>query len=202
MIKRSADGTLPVFNRFGKVGEFVSVIANAMQNWNDNTQITLPGYRDRMVTVYLGKDEGGLNLDMPATTLERLRLRGAAAGKLISDRFEKASVLDPTLRELGWETHRWLRFRNSMGLIRSYLQLFQRSMRSPELPDVTYGKLCEADARIPVHSYSIAAAERQNISDLASELVDLGSQLEAKAEIAARLPRPLPHLVVRASLKA
>ena len=75
-------------------------------------------------------------------------------------------------------------------------------MRSPELPDVTHGKLCEADARIPVHSYSIAAAERQNISDLASELVDLGSQLEAKAEIAARLPRPLPHLVVRASLKA
>lgn len=43
-------GRLPTFYRFDSVSGFVSTIVNAMQNWNDNTQSVLPGYRNRIVT--------------------------------------------------------------------------------------------------------------------------------------------------------
>src|SRR5439155_23097721 len=44
---------------------FLSAILAAMQNWSDNTQARLPGYRDRIATVTLTDEEGGLNLNMP-----------------------------------------------------------------------------------------------------------------------------------------
>jgi hypothetical protein len=36
-----------------------------MQNWSDNMQTHLPGYRDRVLHVCLKPDEGGMNLSMP-----------------------------------------------------------------------------------------------------------------------------------------
>jgi len=38
----------------------------------DNTQLQVPGYRDRVVHVYVDKDEGGLNLNMPPQYVKRL----------------------------------------------------------------------------------------------------------------------------------
>ena len=202
MIQRSSDGALPVFSRFSNATGFVAAIVSAMQNWTDNTQMTLPGYRDRIVTVYLGDDEGGLNLDMPPPVLELLRQRGAAAGALIAKRFEDPSDLDPAAETLGWESHRWLRFRNAMGLVRGYVNRFQRSMSSPESPDVTYDALCRSNVGIPTHYYPIAASDRANVADLAGDVANLGTKLQAETAIAAHLPKPLPDLVVRASLKA
>src|SRR5262249_13208051 len=36
---------------------FVAAILQSMQNWNDNTQLVIPGYRDRIVHVALKDDE-------------------------------------------------------------------------------------------------------------------------------------------------
>ena len=41
-----------------------------MQNWRDNAQSQLPGFRDRIVKIKLGPEEGGLNLNMTRTQIE------------------------------------------------------------------------------------------------------------------------------------
>jgi len=47
------------------------------QNWRDNLQARIEGFRERIVEVWLGPDEGGLNLWMDAAVLVEA---GVAAG--------------------------------------------------------------------------------------------------------------------------
>jgi len=172
-----------------------------MQNWNDNTQSVLPGYRDRIVTVYLDADEGGLNLDMPADVLGRLRARGAAAGALIAAHFEAPSVL---AREVGmnWENHRWLRLRGTMGALKDYLSHFTFGLNNPEAPDVTYKQLIEAATGLPTVHYPLPAGDRPTVSDIAQQLGTTGTQMKATSGIDTDLPRPSARLVVRGSLQS
>jgi len=204
MIKRNEDGVRQGFNRFTAVPVFLAAIFNAVQNWNDNTQSVLPGYRDRIVTVYLDSDEGGLNLDMPAPVLERLQKRGSAAGTLIASRFVQPSVLDPaTPHALGWENHRWLRFRSTMGALKTYLTRFSLGAGSPEPPDVPYDALIVADAGTPVASHPLLPpASRAEVRTLTDRAAQLGDDLGTQDALDDSLPKPLPGLVVRANLKS
>jgi predicted acylesterase/phospholipase RssA len=202
MIRRNQDGRLPVFTRFSALPGFLGAIFNAVQNWNDNTQSVLPGYRDRIVTVFLAPDEGGLNLDMPPKVLERLRKRGAAAGALIAGRFKDPSVLSPVKPPaIGWENHRWLRFRSTMGALRAYLGRFSADAGNPEAPDVLYDALVTSAVGTPVWSYPIAAGSRANVSALTGRSANLGDDLVAEATLEDDLPKPSPRLVPRGSLK-
>ncbi len=203
MIERNEDGRLPDFNRFDALPGFFNAIFNAVQNWNDNTQSMLPGYRDRIVTVFLDSDEGGLNLDMPEPVLKRLQLRGAAAGTLIASRFLAPSVLNPVPPpQLGWENHRWLRYRSTMGALKSYLSRFAFGSRSPQVPDVLYDALVTATAGVPVDTYAIEPSARATISTLTDETATVGDALGAQATLDDRLPKPSPRLVVRSNLKS
>ena len=204
MIKRNADGVLPGFTRFTVLPKFLAAIFSAVQNWNDNTQSVLPGYRDRIVTVYLDADEGGLNLDMPPTVLKRLEKRGAAAGSLIANRFAAPSVLDPVKPDApGWENHRWLRFRSTMGALKAYLTRFSLGANAPEPPDVRYDALVTADKGIPVSSYALIPPEsRANVSELTGRAATLGDDLAAQPALDGGLPKPSPNLVVRGNLKS
>jgi predicted acylesterase/phospholipase RssA len=203
MIKHNEDGRLPGFTRFSALPGFLAAIFNAVQNWNDNTQSVLPGYRDRIVTVYLDADEGGLNLDMPPLVLKRLQNRGAAAGTLIASRFTAPSVLDPAKPEApDWENHRWLRFRSTMGALKTYLTRFSHGANAPEPPDVRYDALVNADAGTPVRSYAIPPASRPVISALTGRAATLGDDLAAQPALDDSLPKPSPNLVVRGNLKS
>lgn len=201
MVARNQDGLLPTFNPVTQLTDFLAAVANAMQNWNDNTQSTLPGYRDRIVTVYLDASEGGLNLDMPPDVLERLRLRGVAAGTLIAQRFAAPSVLDPNAVGMNWENHRWLRLRSTLGSLKEHLTALSRGTH-PDAPDVTYDELITAADGTPVHRYPIAAGERTHVSALAAAAATLGDDLDETPTLDDRLPHPPPHLAVRASLKS
>jgi predicted acylesterase/phospholipase RssA len=202
MIKRNQDGRLPVFTRFSALPGFLSAIFNAVQNWNDNTQSALPGYRDRIVTVFLDSEEGGLNLDMPPLVLERLQKRGAAAGALIAGRFKGPSVLDPVRpAAIGWENHRWLRFRSTMGALRAYLGRFSAAAGAPLSPDVRYDALVMAATSTPTWTFPIAPTSRANVSALTADSAFLGDHLMAEPAVDNGLPKPSPQLVPRASLK-
>lgn len=76
--------------------EFVRSMMNVMQNWQDRLQATLPGYRDRIIHVYLKDEEGGLNLDMHPTVIAQLSELGRQAGHELVTRFD-------------WPAHRWTR---------------------------------------------------------------------------------------------
>ncbi|MEA2564039.1 MAG: hypothetical protein QOH06_5543 [Acidobacteriota bacterium] len=93
----------PIKGLFG----FLGTILNTMQNWSDNTQMRLPGYRDRVAHVFLAQEEGGMNLSMPKKRVERLTLRGQIAG-------QKVQTLD-------WDGHRWTRYRSAMAQLEERL---------------------------------------------------------------------------------
>ena len=57
---------------------------NAARNWTENRQMTVPGYRDRIVHIRLDdRNEGGLSLDMPPEIVRAVSERGRAAGDLL-----------------------------------------------------------------------------------------------------------------------
>lgn len=99
---------------------FVESMVRTMQNWADATQITLPGYRDRIAEVRTDSDEGGMNLQMPAPIITRLAGRGSqAAGE-----FE----------EFDFDLHEWIRYRTAMSSLSEVLDNME-ARYPPTLPD-------------------------------------------------------------------
>jgi hypothetical protein len=68
------------------VGGFFGAILDTLQNWSDNGQSMLPGYRDRIVEVRIAPNEGGMNLDMDERTILDLAVRGRDAALALLDR--------------------------------------------------------------------------------------------------------------------
>lgn len=100
---------VPTYAAIPSLFGFLGAIIRTMQNWVDNTQMRLPGYRDRVVHVNLTKDEGGLNLVMPQEVIESLTKRGQAAGVILRDQFK-------------WDRHRWIRYRTAMQQLQKNLE--------------------------------------------------------------------------------
>jgi hypothetical protein len=190
-------GMSPHFTPIADVPTFLMAIFDTMQNWNDTTQMTLPGYRDRIVTVHLTDSEGGLNLDMPARVLERLSKRGTAAGALIAERFEDAAGLEPS-SPMNWENHEYLRLRSMMGTLRQYLaelaQHFDSQMRE------RYRVLLEEHSH--GLSYPIGPPDVATILELLDELKALGIRFESAVSLLDNLPNPPPKLVIRPDLSS
>lgn len=90
----------PVALPINGMGSFGHSILTTMQNWVDNSQITMPGYRDRIATVGQRPGEGGMNLRMTPETIRALADRGADAAHLF-DSFD-------------FDLHRWIRYRVAM----------------------------------------------------------------------------------------
>ena len=117
----------------GSLASFAHAIADTMQNWVDNQQTRVPGYRDRIVHIAHTDDEGGLNLAMPPEVLDRLAERGRCAGERLvdyyttppgvalppghHDRAAGGGAADPEGRVVSWENHRWIRLRTSLALV-------------------------------------------------------------------------------------
>jgi hypothetical protein len=112
------------------VGRFLRAIADTMQNWVDNTQTRVPGFRDRIVHISHDHDEGGLNLAMPPETLARLATRGQCAGQRLVDYYTNPPGVplavdelyrndrgEITPRVVSWENHRRIRLRTSLSLV-------------------------------------------------------------------------------------
>jgi predicted acylesterase/phospholipase RssA len=88
---------------------FFGQILDTMQNWRDTIQAELPGFWDRVCEIRLRDDEGGLNLTMPAITIERLIAKGEKAGQTLRDRFN-------------WEQHQFTRYRMLMATLQRRLR--------------------------------------------------------------------------------
>lgn len=96
---------------FGRLFSFLNAIFRTAQNWIDNRQMRGPGYRDRIAHVRLSAKEGGMNLNMDRTAIERLAERGRSAAASLSARFAPEP---PPGTALDWDNQRWLRYRAYM----------------------------------------------------------------------------------------
>ena len=116
---------------------FVWSIIATMQNWSDTTQARLPGYRDRIVTVPLTPDEGGLNLDMPPENITALTERGVMAAELIKKHFDVPPSDDEVMT---WDNHRWIRLRSFLASLEKLLNQLATANDQPESGDRGYDR--------------------------------------------------------------
>jgi predicted acylesterase/phospholipase RssA len=105
----AGQGILRNFSDVESLPAFLAAIIDTMQEWRDNLQSTLPGFRDRIVHVRLDDNEGGLNLDMPAGLVQSLSAYGQAAGSALCQSFD-------------WDAHRWTRYVISMARFEATLE--------------------------------------------------------------------------------
>jgi predicted acylesterase/phospholipase RssA len=103
---------------------FLTAIKDAMQNWRDNTQSQLPGSRERIERIKMGRKEGGLNLTMDETKIRQLTGYGKLAGERLVTLFSGPPGSEaPTPTEHG-EHHRFARYRVTMSVLERFLQEF------------------------------------------------------------------------------
>ena len=90
------DGLSRTISGFEGLGGFFSRILDTAKGWQDSLLGELPGFRERIATINLTSDEGGLNLDMDSAKIEALGHYGAVAGE--------------NLLAFDMDEHRWRRF--------------------------------------------------------------------------------------------
>ena len=168
---------VPRERRIDSVWSFVRAVADTMQNWQDSLQAAAPGFRDRIVEVYLPPDEGGLNLTMTDAQIESLAARGGRAGRRVVTEFD-------------FTTHRWLRFRVAMNGFTLALEKQRRTYPGfdAEMPRPWNGP------------YDLPGAAEDAVRGQAEELAELGDQWRDQgypASIDPPCPEPEFKLVPR-----
>jgi len=184
---------------------FLGAILGAMQNWSDNTQARLPGFRDRVATVTLSDKEGGLNLKMPPPRIATLSERGRGVGMEFSKRF--ASSNPGSI--LTWPNHRWVRLRSALAALEENLFKINRSCAAPLNSDLPYDVWAATanNDELPSYPWQRASAstdwkyQRQKASDMLAALRRCSQALqEGQPEpmpLDVGAPRPRPELRVR-----
>jgi predicted acylesterase/phospholipase RssA len=199
MPQRNQDEIADAFHRFEKRGllGFARAIFDAMQNWQDNAQAKMPGFRDRIAHVCLGPDEGGLNLDMPETKMKEIAESGTRVGLLLSRRFKPRSQA-----KLNWDNHRWVRFRSMMASLEEMLEKLGPRLapdfEPPQPGDENYRALLERDAdSLPSYAWS-SRGQRDEALRAVNDLVKLAAEWSATPEtLTDGAPRPMPELRAR-----
>jgi predicted acylesterase/phospholipase RssA len=168
--RSNSSGLLPTFSELptkgvAAVGGFASAALNTARNWSDNTQLDMPGYRDRIVRILQTKDEGGLNLFMDSATLTRLATRGTAAGEVITEQFLEPRYPPSQPRATGWDNHRWVRYRALLSTLPAWLDSYTRGMAVFDIdPDAP------PSYRLSARGRELAAEVRAKLDELAATL--------------------------------
>ena len=125
-----------------RLGGFLVGLLRTAKDWHDNTQMRLPGVRDRVVRIGFEAGEGELNLGMSAGQMRRIaRLYGRRAGRMLVRRFVPPAPGSPAAASAylpgdssggrerkavpapgaGWPEHRWVRFNLFTSTLRQRL---------------------------------------------------------------------------------
>lgn len=112
----------------GGLSRFVGAMISTWQGWVDTEALRMPGYRDRVVTIYSTADEGGMNLTMDDATVQRLADRGASAADKLVTKFTSGFDERPTT---GFDNHRWIRLRVALAGLSEWLDAFATDFAAP-----------------------------------------------------------------------
>jgi predicted acylesterase/phospholipase RssA len=171
---------------------FLAAIKDAMQNWRDNAQSQLPGFRDRIVQIRLGPKEGGLNLNMTAEQITGLTDRGAVAGQELVALFatpDDGAAAGAPPRATQWDSHRFVRFRTTMSLLERFLDGYADAYgaRVPLALDYP-ARVAEGEAAKP---YAFESRTRTDAATAtAQRYCDLAHPTDAASLDDRRVPRP------------
>ncbi|PRY12095.1 patatin-like phospholipase family protein [Kineococcus rhizosphaerae] len=107
----SSAATTPPVAAVGTVRQFLAGVYDTMHNWADESQARVPGVRERICTVRLADDQGGLNLDMGPERIAALVRLGEAAGAELAGLRERSGPDPASVVGDEWNRHRYLRLR-------------------------------------------------------------------------------------------
>jgi predicted acylesterase/phospholipase RssA len=200
MPARNEEGLGELWNRIGErpglaaIGRYVFGMIDAARNWTENRQMTVPGYRDRIVHIRLDdKNEGGLSLDMPPEIVESVSARGRLAAELLISHFANPG---PGVT-LTWDNHRWIRFRSFLGRFEEWIIEFQEAYAHSEPSEQSYAELLQRPKTVPPDSYRLNARQRKFLTDWVSLLLQLASAASSATpdrRANQHEPRPTPVL--------
>ncbi len=196
----------------GSVGGFLRAIADTMQNWVDNQQILVPGYRDRTIHISHNSKEGGMNLTMPPEILDGLAERGRCAGAELVHAYTTPPDGD---RVVSWENHRRIRLLTGLSLVQGTLtslaREFDRGGYGADLladPPPSYEFNNRDQAALAEALIEGAAGEGANRVMLPAGLRALADAIESVEERSPRVPlwtsapKPAPALRVAPGARA
>ncbi|HAM46081.1 MAG TPA: hypothetical protein DCM67_13810 [Propionibacteriaceae bacterium] len=168
------------------VGRFLSAILSTWQAWVDGEALRLPGYRDRVVTVFTTAAEGGLNLTMPPETVTALADRGQVAGAKLVDKFAPTPDSDALT---GFDNHRWLRLRASLAGLGEWLDEFAETFDQPGDGALPYPELVKLTAaELPSYPDGL-----RTVRSMVGELRDLVDTVDVD-KLSVGAPRPRAKL--------
>ena len=193
----NADGLAPRIASWpgrglGAVLGFLSAIYTSSSSWQDTTQLTFPGFRDRIVRVLQTEREGGINLAMSDETIQRLAERGEFAAKMIMGQFTEPHYppkVDGRPTGSGWTNHQWVRYRALLSVLPAWAASYGRGRALMERA------ILDNPPSYPFRS----KAERQLAEDLDTAMQQL-AQVVADADpkaVSALTSRPWPVGAIR-----
>lgn len=175
------------------LGTFFSRIVDTARGWVDAAQLGLPGYRDRIVTIYHDDTEGGMNLNMPASRVTALSKRGKAAGAKLVTKF--AGTPEGKPQGWGWDNNRWIRFRTATAGLQAWLHGFNTGYTAPSPGATPYSDLAGQSAGGALPSYRLTVAEREAVNRGTGDLLGLAVKPEWSGDAMLKaVPKPSPRM--------
>lgn len=183
----------------GRLFGLASAMLSTIKDWNDATAARLPGVWDRVVRVELETDEGGLNIDMPKCTIERLAHYGVLAGRELLERYSRSDA--PNGLATGWNEHRWVRLTRLRAALASYLDGIGWSMSPGRHAESMHQQIQRAIDTPPRNGEpALSPAQAAVMQRLLGVLAQAEQAFNAPGPVLPLPPEPRPELRQRAPL--
>lgn len=176
----------------GGLAAFLLQVVETARGWVDAAQLTMPGYRDRVVTIWHDANEGGMNLAMPPEVVAGLAARGRGAAERLADRF--GGDAPGVVPAPGWDNHRWIRFRTSAAGLTGWLDQFADGYAEPSPGATPYAALAGPGATASLPSYPLTQARRSAVNERTGDLLGLAAEWTSDDAMTQGAPRPRPRL--------
>jgi predicted acylesterase/phospholipase RssA len=172
---------------------FLFEIVDTARGWVDAGQLVMPGYRDRIVTIWHTDQQGGMNLAMPESVVTKLANRGeAAAAKLVAQFAGPQPGVEPTW---GWDNDRWIRFRTATAGLDAWLETFREKYAMVAPGATPYSRLAGPGAHAELPSYKPATQTRRaQVNTHTDELLNMADSWAGDDAMAYNAPRPRPRM--------
>lgn len=159
--------------------KFLWSIFITAQNYRDNTLSVLPSYRERIVQIRLKDSEGGLNLTMPTSTIQKVIAKGEKAGA--------------KLEKFDFEAHQWTRFRVLMKQMEAGLCEMEQTMSEFNI----YKGLLSGE--VNPGRYPYPSTDKDWLNEVIDRLQCIGKEIKnwKRSNLFAVEPTPLPEPVLR-----
>ncbi|WP_193312809.1 patatin-like phospholipase family protein [Georgenia subflava] len=178
----------------GSLGAFLFSVVETARGWVDEAQLVMPGYRDRVVTIWHDEAEGGMNLAMPPDVVAGLAARGRGGAAKVVERF--AGPVPGSTPGPGWENHRWIRFRTATAGLDEWVGELATKYAADVRGTTPYRDLAGPGAAAPLPSYPLGAGRREAVNTRTGGLLELAQRWAQPPEDAFTegAPRPRPRL--------